>query len=342
MNGGSSFAPSFSTSASASSNRRNYRQTESSTDITMMDSNNGDDSYSSAAAAAQDQLGEYWKDDFRPLRDAGKNVLKMLRRDETSVHGDLYRRIMSTNPAGRIGVGNGTMNGGTSSKIAAVNDNDSNPAHRYFPSEEAENNSSSDSNDTDIDVVGPIKHNQTIPLPPYLLEMRSKAKVSILMGLFPEAELAWMTTDDTVYLWTYHQNSGNANGIRSGGGVDNQFLEFRIPSRQPIVSVGLAPPKKGAFPFDLVSTNHSNRTNHGWGGVDNIIMIVHSSFTSYLLPYGMAVIYVRMPLRLTVVILSLIIFRSLSRGGRMVSRCDHERRSYALRYRKGDRKDRRW
>jgi hypothetical protein len=238
----------------------------------MMDinnNNNGDmDSYSSAAAAAQDQLGEYWKDDFRPLRDAGKNVLKMLRRDETSVHGDLYRRIMSTNPSGRIGVnvsvgvGNGTMNGATgggpsssSSNIAAVNDIDSNPAHRYFPSEEAETNNASNSNSNssdgsnatnNIDVSGPIKHNQTIPLPPYLLEMRSKAKVSILMGLFPEAELAWMTTDDTVYLWTYHQNSGNANGIRSGGGVENQFLEFRIPSRQPIVSVGLAPPKKGA------------------------------------------------------------------------------------------------
>ena len=301
MNGGSSFAPSFSTSrsASASSNRRNnnsYRQTESSADVTMMDSNsninNGDmDSYSSAAAAAQDQLGEYWKDDFRPLRDAGKNVLKMLRRDETSVHGDLYRRIMSTNPSGRIGVsvgidvGNGTMNGAggsASSKIAAVNDTDSNPAHRYFPSEEAETNSNSNSNsdgnnDTNIDVAGPIKHNQTIPLPPYLLEMRSKAKVSILMGLFPEAELAWMTTDDTVYLWTYHQNSGNANGIRSGGGVENQFLEFRIPSRQPIVSVGLAPPKKGAFcvlqSFDRV-LKHVIRTESITVGEDLLILVL--------------------------------------------------------------------
>jgi len=246
MNGGSSFAPSFSTSAS--SNRRTYQQTESSTDVMMMDSNG--DSYSSSAA--QDQQGEYWKDDFRPLRDAGKNVLQMLRRDETSVHGDLYRRIMSTNPAGRISVGSGingsnmAAGGGSSSTMATANDADSNPAHRYFPSEEAENNNS-DSNDTDIDVVGPIKHNQTIPLPRYLMEVRSKAKVSVLMGLFPEAELAWMTTDDTVYLWTYHQNSGNANGIRSGGGVENQFLEFRVPSRQPIVSVGLAPPKKGVF-----------------------------------------------------------------------------------------------
>mmetsp|Transcript_11676 Transcript_11676/g.29571 ORF Transcript_11676/g.29571 Transcript_11676/m.29571 type:complete len:1883 (+) Transcript_11676:126-5774(+) len=227
MNGGSSFAPSFSRSAPADA------------DVTMADSN-GDTFYS---GPAQDQRSEYWKDDFRPLRDAGKNVLQMLRRDETSVHGDLYRRIMSTNPSGRIGIGGG---GASSTASTITNSADSNPAHRYFPSEEAEN-SSTDANDADIDVVGPIKHNQTIPLPPYLLEMRSKAKVSILMGLFPEAELAWMTTDDTVYLWTYHQNSGNANGIRSGGGVENQFLEFRVPSRQPIISVGLAPPKKGVF-----------------------------------------------------------------------------------------------
>lgn len=247
MNGGSSFAQSF--SASASSNPgRNYRQTEGSADVTMVDSNGG--FYSSSTIG--DHQGEYWKDDFRPLRDAGKNVLQMLRRDETSVHGDLYRRIMSTNPAGRIGVGSriningGNGNVGASSTMAAANDADSNPAHRYFPSEEAEHNSS-DSNDINIDVDGPIKHNQTIPLPPYLSEMRSKAKVSILMGLFPQAELAWMTTDDTVYLWTYHQNSGYANGIRSGGGVENQFLEFRVPSHQPIVSVGLAPPKKGVF-----------------------------------------------------------------------------------------------
>lgn len=191
---------------------------------------------------------QYWKDDYRPLRDAGKEVLKMLRRDETSVHGDLYRRIMSTNPSGRIGIGNGAIGG---SAIAATNSPDSNPAHRYFASEDAENNdkssSSNESKEADIDVAGPIKHNQTIPLPPYLLEVRSKAKVSILMGLFPEAELAWMTTDDTVYLWTYHQNSGNANGIRSGGATENQFLEFKVPSRQPIISVGLAPPKQGAF-----------------------------------------------------------------------------------------------
>eukprot|EP00536_Pseudo-nitzschia_multiseries_P013005 jgi/Psemu1/210312/e_gw1.529.5.1 len=188
----------------------------------------------SSSSAARDERSQYWGDDFRPLRDAGKNVLQMLRRDETSVHGDLYRRIMSTNPRGsRIGsVGVGSVDPA---------DAESNPAHRYFPNDDdagGSNGNNSSTADADaVQVSGPIKHKQTIPLPPYLQEVRSKAKVSILMGLFPEAELAWMTTDDTVYLWTYHQNSSNANGIRSAGGGENQFLQFRVPSRQPIVMV---------------------------------------------------------------------------------------------------------
>lgn len=225
----------------------------------MADNNSGDPS-----SLARDERIRYWTDDFRPLRDAGKNILQMLRRDETSVHGDLYRRIMSANPRGsrvgvgstRIGVCNNMATGGSSSTMRDPSDVESNSAHRYFPNYDdtkggtSNNGSTNNNTDTDImQVAGPIKHKQTIPLPPYLQEVRSKAKVSILMGLFPEAELAWMTTDDTVYLWTYHQNSGNANGIRSAGGGENQFLEFRVPSRQPIVSVGLAPPKKGAFLF---------------------------------------------------------------------------------------------
>ena len=226
-------------------NRTNYRRQQVSDDVTMTDSN-----------AAGDERSRYWRDDFRPLRDAGKNVLRMLRRDETSAHGDLYRRIMSQNPRGsRIaGLGNRSGNGasdtGRSPTIREVGDAEANPAHRYFAGDDGSNpiaGSDASSGPESVQIAGPFKHSQTIPLPPYLQEVRSKAKVSILMGLFPDAELAWMTTDDTVYLWTYHQNSANTNGIRSAGGGENQFLEFRVPSRQPIVSVGLAPPKKGAL-----------------------------------------------------------------------------------------------
>ena len=207
-----------------------------------------------SSKVVSDERGEYWKDDFRPLRDAGKNVLQMLRRDETSVHGDLYRRIMSTNPSGRNGIGM-SIGGSSSSTMAVANDADLNPAHRYFPSDDGGKNSTDGTNSTDGDIVGPIKHNQTIPLPPYLIEVRKKAKVSLLMGLFPEAEIAWMAADDTVYLWTYQQNTSSAGGLRGQGGAESQFLEFQVSSRQPIISVGLAPPKKGAYESEVLKTS---------------------------------------------------------------------------------------
>lgn len=232
MNGGSS---------SFAHAQHNHRHDSGSTDVTMTPADDID-SYPFAQASRQNR---YWGDDFRPLRDAGKNILEMLRRDETSVHGDLYRRIMSKTNQGQSRIT------GSSSRPTI---SDVNPSHRYFPSKDDNKNehrsSSSNSNiDHDFDVSGSMKHTQTIPLPPYLRQVRSKAKAAILMGLFPEAQMAWMTSDSTVYLWAYHQNSGNINGIRGNGGdgVENQFLEFKVPSGQPIISVGLAPPKQGVF-----------------------------------------------------------------------------------------------
>lgn len=141
---------------------------------------------------------DYWNDDFVPLQNAGKSILNVLRSDQTSAHGDLYRRLLSTSSA-------------TSS--AAPMDTD--PInHHYFSH-------------------GAWKHSQSIPLPPYLQEQLSKAKMSSMMGLLPEAELAWMTIDDCIYLWTYTRSA------------DGEFLFFQVPSHQPIVSVGIAPPKQG-------------------------------------------------------------------------------------------------
>lgn len=145
---------------------------------------------------------KYWKDDFLPLQNAGKSILKVLRQDESCVHGDLYRRILSTTSS--------TSNNTTSSYA----DSNPNPNHHYFSN-------------------GAWSHNQSIPLPSHLQEQLSKAKMSTMMGLFPEAELAWMTVDDTIYLWTYTRST------------DSEFMYFQVPSHQPIVSVGLAPPKQG-------------------------------------------------------------------------------------------------
>jgi nuclear pore complex protein Nup155 len=152
--------------------------------------------------AVRPNFSEYWKDDFVALQHAGKSILSALRKDESSAHGDLYRRILSP-----------PSSSSTSSETESI------PNHHYF-------------------AEGAWKHVQSIPLPPYLQEQVSKAKMSTMMGLFPEAELAWITIDDHVYLWTYTRS------------VDSHFLSFQVPSHQPIVSIGLAPPKQGKYLLD--------------------------------------------------------------------------------------------
>ncbi|KAG7360980.1 Nup133 N terminal like protein [Nitzschia inconspicua] len=182
---------------------------------------------------------EYWQDDFRPLRDAGKGILAILRRDETSSQGDLYRRIISK-------VGSGT-------------DPETNPDHHYFyPGDNsnqtniANNNKGTNDNSDDWAFApdskeSPIQHVGTIPLPPELQEKRKNVKISTMMGLFPQGELAWLTVDGTVYLWSYNSAlDGTADGAAKAG-ESKQMIEFQMPSKQPIVSVGLAPPKPGVF-----------------------------------------------------------------------------------------------
>ena len=161
---------------------------------------------SETKAVAPAGRSDFWKDDFVPLKSSGKAILNVLRQDESSAHGDLYRRLLSTSGAS------------TSSSTSTMDASEPHPNHHYFSSK---GNSS-------------WNHVQTIPLPPFLQEQLSKVKISTMMGLFAEADLAWMTIDDVVYLWTYSQSSS-----------DNEFLHFQVPSNQPIVSVGLAPPKKG-------------------------------------------------------------------------------------------------
>ena len=145
---------------------------------------------------------DFWKDDFGVLQHAGKSILKDLRQDESTGSGDLYRRMIST-PA-------------LNDAATTSNEDKNRLNHRYFSG-------------------GSWKHGQSIPIPPHLQERLSEAKMSTMMGMFPEAELAWMTVDSKVYLWTYSRSA------------DSHFLDFEMPSHQPIVSVGLAPPKRGTL-----------------------------------------------------------------------------------------------
>lgn len=167
---------------------------------------NGSAAGSSAASSSNNATDyeNYWKDDFYPLQNAGKEVLRVLRRDESSPQGDLYRRIL-------------TSQSGSSTS----GDSESLPYHHYFPD-------------------GQWSHVESIPLPQTLQDKLQTAKVSSTMGLFPEADMMWMTVDDTVYLWSY-TNPGSTRSATT----EAEFLYFQVPSKQPIVSVGLAPPKRG-------------------------------------------------------------------------------------------------
>jgi hypothetical protein len=186
---------------------------------------------------------EYWRDDFRPLRDAGKAILSVLRRDETSTHGDLYRRIISTS---------------SSSNASTNGDSELNPAHHYFyPSNGVSSSSSSSSSSNSFpgtdtasnweseSMGSTVQHMGTIPLPPDLEEKRKKVRVSTMMGLFPQGGLSWLTIDDTVHLWTYNSSLNGTSSGATKAGESNQILDFQMPSKQPIVSVGLARPKPG-------------------------------------------------------------------------------------------------
>jgi hypothetical protein len=76
-----------------------------------------------------------------------------------------------------------------------------------------------------------LQHERSIPLPPHLANQVKTVKVSLLMGLLPEANLAWMSVDHKLFLWSCEE--------------EEDFLDLEITSKQCIVSVGIAKPKKG-------------------------------------------------------------------------------------------------
>lgn len=74
-------------------------------------------------------------------------------------------------------------------------------------------------------------HEQSLPLPPHLQNEANSVRYSLQMGLLPEANLAWMSVDDKLFLWSFEDQEN--------------FLDLKMASGQCIVSVGIAPPKKG-------------------------------------------------------------------------------------------------
>ena len=88
-----------------------------------------------------------------------------------------------------------------------------NGSHLYFPSELA------------------FQHERSIPLPPAVASQAKSVSKSLLMGLLPDASLAWMSIDHKLYLWNFEE--------------EEDFIDLEMSSMQSIVSVGIAKPKKG-------------------------------------------------------------------------------------------------
>jgi hypothetical protein len=76
-----------------------------------------------------------------------------------------------------------------------------------------------------------FQHERSIPLPPHLAKQLHTVKRSLLMGILPVADLSWMSVDHKLFLWSFDDE------------ID--FLDLEITSKQCIVSVGIAKPKKG-------------------------------------------------------------------------------------------------
>lgn len=119
-----------------------------------------------------------------------------------------------------------------------------------------------------INIHPTLKYTNSIPLPPYITSIiQTETKMSSLMGILPQGNMVWVSVDDALYLWeyggslsldnysysnsnfSYSYNGSYGDGSGAGGGLGghsrDDFVCFRVPSGQCIVSVGLVRPKRG-------------------------------------------------------------------------------------------------
>jgi Nup133 N terminal like len=139
-------------------------------------------------------LRQYWtSSDFGPLQHAGRAVVQELRQQEDEQGG---KRADLYRRLAQSGSG----------------------THLYF-------NSSS------------WHHVQSTPLPPFVTQqLQEHATVTstfTCMGLLPEAQLAYVIINHTVYLWSFNNNS--------------TFLSYAVPSQQTVLSVGIVRPRSGTL-----------------------------------------------------------------------------------------------
>ena len=153
----------------------------------------------------------YIADDFLPLNQANSAIIDRLRADEDSPNADLYRRV-------------------------AASGNSPSP---YFYRDGT----------SSVSVNSTVSHSHSIPLSPFLARELSTTKLSSLMGLLSPANLAWMSVDEKLYLWSYGiADNRDQNHRSTNSSAIEDFVSFSVPNGQCIVSVGIVKPKKGEFP----------------------------------------------------------------------------------------------
>ncbi|KAL7467449.1 hypothetical protein ACHAXS_007692 [Conticribra weissflogii] len=101
-----------------------------------------------------------------------------------------------------------------------------------------------------------LNHDRSIPLPATLANEAKNAQITSAMGIFPEANLVWLSSDSKLFLWSYKSHLGEEDSDTSTsawgampktGGPDDRedFCSFSVPNEQCIITVGLVRPKKG-------------------------------------------------------------------------------------------------
>lgn len=159
-------------------------------------------------------MEEYWKDDFRPLRDSAKQITQAMIADEKAQESDLYRRIAST------------RKDGSSQQTLRGNDLPVSHWHAYH---------------SDIDEKGMppalfAQHVSSFPLPDILMQAKQRVKHTMFMGVLPALSWGYLAVDSTIYLFSLDWRTT---------GTPETLLSYVNPRGQSILAAQLVKPRPG-------------------------------------------------------------------------------------------------
>jgi Nup133 N terminal like len=97
-----------------------------------------------------------------------------------------------------------------------------------------------------------LQHVQSIPLPTLLSQQLTMVRMYSGMGLLAEANLAWLSVDDKLYLWSYQSDSFFSPPPGATAAPSSVVCSMNMSSGQCVVAVGLVRPKKGRLEFSVV------------------------------------------------------------------------------------------